>query len=130
MGEYMEKTAVKLLHYTDDDKTPYCGCHLAYPGDHYVITRKMTMKKAEFLRLELCDLCLYIKWRMENHSDILSNMEKCTVGVTAYPGEEDIYLACDIPKLLHEGIPEDDQVHWDFSMGYWLGYDVDSCVSV
>jgi hypothetical protein len=117
------------LHYTDDDKTPYCGKHLAHPDEKFLISRKLTLNLAEELKVDLCDLCLYIKWRMEQHSDVLGNMGKCPVGVTAYPGEEDIYIACDIPTLLHEGTPEDEQVHWDFSMGYWLGYDVDTLVS-
>lgn len=119
-----------LLHYTEDTKTPYCGKHLAYPNETFLLSQKLTLDLAEELSVDLCDKCLYIKWRIENHSDILSNMDKCAVGITVYPGDEDIYLACDLPELLHKNIPEGEQIHWDFSMGYWLGHDADTVVSL
>lgn len=117
-----------LLHYTTDDKTPYCGWHLAHTGVPVLLSKRLSLELAEALGAHLCDFCLYTKWRVEDRNDVLSHMPKCTVGITLWPDDESIQLCCDIPLLLHKDIPEDEQVHWDFSMGYWLGLDVDTVV--
>lgn len=118
------------LHYSVDGETPLCGWHKAHVGEPYSITKKLSMTLCDKLQKDLCDLCLYVKWRMESHADILDGMPKCQAGITLWSDEEGVRISCDVPQLFHENIPEDKHIHWDFHMGYWLGHDQDSMVFI
>lgn len=106
---------IKNSHYTVDGETPLCGWHVAHVGEPFVLTDEIS--------LDVCDLCLYVNWRRTSHSDILEHLPKCRFGINIWPEEESINVYCDIPTIFHEGIPEEEQIHWDFHIGYWIGVD-------
>ena len=107
-----KKKQMNNLHYTIDGETPLCGWHKANFGT-YALTEEITF--------DTCDLCIYVLWRKRSNFDILEHLPKCRVGTLLWPGEESVYTSCDVPKLLHENIPEDRQIHWDFHIGFWVG---------
>ena len=118
----------RYLHVTVDGKTPLCGRHKAHPNEEFIVSKKLSMDLCERLGVDLCDVCLYVMWRTNSHTDILEDMPKCRAGVMLWPAEESVYISCEIPKLLHEGVPEENRVHLDFHMGYWVGDDPESVV--
>lgn len=111
----------QIKHYTLDTGTPLCGWHNAHKGEPYFVTDKLS--------LDICDLCLYVLWRKSCKKDILEGVPKCGAGITLWPEEESCYVSCEIPEILHEGIPEDEQIHWDFHIGYWIGTDPDAFIT-
>lgn len=121
---------MQYLHVTIDDETPLCGWHKANPDESFMVTKKLSMDVSDRMHMDLCDQCLYVMWRMNSHTDILETMPKCRKGIMLWPEEEGAYISCDIPLLLHDGVPEEKQIHWDFHMGYWVGEDSDSIVFI
>ena len=116
----MEKALTPIKHYTIDGQNPLCGWHKAHVGEPYSVTDKLS--------LEVCDLCMYVLWRKISHADILEHLPKCRSGISLWSEEENLCVSCELPTVLHENIPEDEQIHWDFRLGYWIGLDPDSFI--
>lgn len=108
-------------HYSSDGEQPLCHCNLIEDENQSgILCAKVPLVD--------CDLCLYLYWRTINKEDILAHLDKCGVTVFLWPDDEAVDVSCDIPELLHFDDPADKRVHWNNSMGWWVGSEVEPFV--